>query len=152
MPRPGVCVINNRAFFVFGSLIAFYIPMIVMVATYVLTVQLLRKKARFAAENPEGDRFRRLGGRYASTKTTASSSSNMTTVTTAMRSSASSARRTSGCNEGKERWQLNYFQNHFFFKRKSCVKKIYIVFCIIKLQYKLYIVLHTTHISILYKS
>ncbi|KAL6417873.1 hypothetical protein ACFW04_012469 [Cataglyphis niger] len=57
MPHPRVCVINNRAFFVFGSLVAFYIPMIVMVATYVLTVQLLRKKARFAAEHPEGDHF-----------------------------------------------------------------------------------------------
>lgn len=68
MPKPGVCVINNRAFFVFGSLVAFYIPMIVMVGTYVLTVQLLRKKARFVAEHPEGDQFRRLGGRYPSTK------------------------------------------------------------------------------------
>ncbi|XP_032669519.1 D(2) dopamine receptor A isoform X2 [Odontomachus brunneus] len=105
-PRPGVCVINNRAFFVFGSLIAFYIPMIVMVATYVLTVQLLRKKARFAAEHPEGDQFRRLGGRYASAKTssTASSSSTTTTTTTAMRSSTSSARqaRVSGCNAETE--------------------------------------------------
>ncbi|XP_014475833.1 PREDICTED: D(2) dopamine receptor [Dinoponera quadriceps] len=101
-PRPGVCVINNRAFFVFGSLIAFYIPMIVMVATYVLTVQLLRKKARFAAEHPEGDQFRRLGGRYASAKTssTASSSSTTTTTTTVMRSSTSLTRQVhaSGCN------------------------------------------------------
>lgn len=39
MPDPGVCVINNRAFFVFGSLVAFYIPMIIMVVTYALTVQ-----------------------------------------------------------------------------------------------------------------
>lgn len=39
--RP-MCVINNRAFFVFGSLVAFYIPMVIMVITYVLTVQLLR--------------------------------------------------------------------------------------------------------------
>jgi 5-hydroxytryptamine receptor 2 len=74
MPRPGMCVINNRAFFVFGSLVAFYIPMIVMVATYVLTVQLLRRKARFAAsEHPEGEQFRRLGGRYASARTPSSS-------------------------------------------------------------------------------
>ncbi|XP_039312634.1 5-hydroxytryptamine receptor 2B [Solenopsis invicta] len=104
MPRPGECVINNRAFFVFGSLIAFYIPMIVMVATYVLTVQLLRKKARFAAENPEGDQFRRLGGRYASAKTTSSTASSSSTSTavasTAVRSSTSSTRqvRTSGCS------------------------------------------------------
>lgn len=113
MPRPGVCVINNRAFFVFGSLIAFYIPMIVMVATYVLTVQLLRKKARFAAENPEGDQFRRLGGRYASTKTTSStaSSSNATVATAStavVRSSATSTRqiRTSGYSAEKERWEF----------------------------------------------
>ncbi|KAG7205906.1 hypothetical protein KM043_007835 [Ampulex compressa] len=89
MPRPGTCVINNRAFFVFGSLIAFYIPMIVMVATYVLTVQLLRKKARFVAEHPESDQFRRLGGRYASTKTSSTSSATSTTMTTSMSSSIS---------------------------------------------------------------
>ncbi|KAL6424350.1 hypothetical protein ACFW04_009861 [Cataglyphis niger] len=106
MPHPRVCVINNRAFFVFGSLVAFYIPMIVMVATYVLTVQLLRKKARFAAEHPEGDHFRRLGGRYASAKTSSSTASSSSTITTstAMRSSSSSARliRTSGYSAEKE--------------------------------------------------
>ncbi|KAL3282807.1 hypothetical protein HHI36_005972 [Cryptolaemus montrouzieri] len=65
MPQPGRCVINNRAFFVFGSLVAFYIPMVIMVTTYALTVQLLRKKARFSAEHPENDQFiRRVGGRY----------------------------------------------------------------------------------------
>ncbi|KAK9703597.1 7 transmembrane receptor (rhodopsin family) [Popillia japonica] len=64
MPKPNECVINNRAFFVFGSLVAFYMPMVVMVVTYALTVQLLRKKARFAAEHPEADQFRRLGGRF----------------------------------------------------------------------------------------
>ncbi|XP_074040670.1 5-hydroxytryptamine receptor 2A isoform X2 [Leptinotarsa decemlineata] len=65
MPESGSCVINNRAFFVFGSLIAFYVPMVIMVVTYALTVQLLRKKARFAAEHPESEQFRRLGGRFA---------------------------------------------------------------------------------------
>ncbi|XP_070519853.1 5-hydroxytryptamine receptor 2A isoform X2 [Cardiocondyla obscurior] len=56
-------------------------------------VQLLRKKARFAAEDPEGDQFRRLGGRYASTKTSSTaSSSNTAGVITAARSSASTAR------------------------------------------------------------
>ncbi|XP_030747822.1 5-hydroxytryptamine receptor 2C-like [Sitophilus oryzae] len=65
MPDPQKCVINNRAFFVFGSLIAFYIPMTVMMISYALTVQLLRKKARFAAEHPESDQIRRLGGRFA---------------------------------------------------------------------------------------
>ncbi|XP_044001076.1 5-hydroxytryptamine receptor 2A isoform X2 [Aphidius gifuensis] len=68
MPAPGICVINNRAFFIFGSLVAFYIPMLVMVVTFVLTVQLLRKKARFVAEHPESNQFRRLGGGYSSTK------------------------------------------------------------------------------------
>ncbi|EJY57683.1 AAEL017162-PA, partial [Aedes aegypti] len=59
MPGPQECVINNRAFFVFGSLVAFYIPMVMMVVTYALTVQLLRKKARFLEEHPEGELFRR---------------------------------------------------------------------------------------------
>nr|CAD7427891.1 unnamed protein product [Timema monikensis] len=68
MPHQRLCVINNRAFFVFGSLAAFYIPMVIMVVTYALTVQLLRKKARFAAEHPDSDKFRRLGGRFAATK------------------------------------------------------------------------------------
>ncbi|XP_070852986.1 D(2) dopamine receptor B isoform X2 [Drosophila suzukii] len=64
MPEHNVCVINNRAFFVFGSLVAFYIPMLMMVTTYALTIPLLRKKARFAAEHPESELFRRLGGRF----------------------------------------------------------------------------------------
>ncbi|XP_055676690.1 octopamine receptor [Lutzomyia longipalpis] len=66
MPIHHKCVINNRAFFVFGSLVTFYIPMLIMVTTYALTVQLLRKKARFAAEHPESEIFRRLGGRFSS--------------------------------------------------------------------------------------
>ncbi|KAJ6636287.1 5-hydroxytryptamine receptor 2A, partial [Pseudolycoriella hygida] len=52
------CVINNRPFFVFGSLVAFYIPMIVMVTTFILTVMLLSQKAKFAIQHPEGDFFR----------------------------------------------------------------------------------------------
>lgn len=59
MPKPDKCVINNRAFFVFGSLVAFYVPMLVMVATYSLTVRLLSKKAKFAIQHPEGEIFRR---------------------------------------------------------------------------------------------
>lgn len=59
MPEPHTCAINNRAFFVLGSLVAFYIPMVIMVTTYALTVQLLKKKARFAVEHAEGDIFRR---------------------------------------------------------------------------------------------
>lgn len=186
MPRPGVCVINNRAFLMFGSLIAFYIPMIVMVATYVLTVQLLRKKARFAAENPEGDQFRRLGGRYASTKTTTSSStasaSNTATATTAVGSSTSTTRQTraSGCSAEKERCESDFIhtfiffslsrirsrmkefyssllifsaeemmpsslrsvRKHFLYNYRNFIIKLYYlyrIFCITKLQYKLYI-------------
>lgn len=66
MPQPGVCVINNRAFFVFGSLVAFYMPMLVMVVTYVLTVQLLRAKA--AHDGAQPDQFRRLWGRAVGAK------------------------------------------------------------------------------------
>ena len=40
------CVINNRGFAFFGSLAAFYVPMIIMVVSYALTVHLLRNKAR----------------------------------------------------------------------------------------------------------
>lgn len=61
IPQPNVCTINNKQFFVFGSLVAFYIPMVIMVSTYALTVQLLRKKARFAAAThpPESEIFQR---------------------------------------------------------------------------------------------
>lgn len=59
IPRQNVCTINNKQFFVYGSLVAFYIPMVIMVSTYALTVQLLRKKARFAAAHPESEIFRR---------------------------------------------------------------------------------------------
>lgn len=59
IPQRNVCTINNKQFFVYGSLVAFYIPMVIMVSTYALTVQLLRKKARFAAAHPESEIFRR---------------------------------------------------------------------------------------------
>lgn len=59
MPQDRQCMINNRAFFVFGSLVAFYVPMLMMVATYALTVQLLSKKAKFAIQHPESEVFRR---------------------------------------------------------------------------------------------
>ncbi|KAI4488577.1 hypothetical protein M0802_011525 [Mischocyttarus mexicanus] len=55
MPDSTTCVINNKIFFIFGSLIAFYIPTIVMILSYVLTVQLLRKRARFIAEYSKDD-------------------------------------------------------------------------------------------------
>lgn len=59
IPEKNVCSINNKPFFVYGSLVAFYIPMVIMVSTYALTVQLLRKKALFAAAHPESEIFRR---------------------------------------------------------------------------------------------
>lgn len=59
IPQKNVCTINNKQFFVYGSLVAFYIPMVIMVSTYALTVQLLRKKARFCAAHPESEIFRR---------------------------------------------------------------------------------------------
>ncbi|XP_076545056.1 5-hydroxytryptamine receptor 2A isoform X2 [Osmia lignaria lignaria] len=115
MPRPGTCVINNRAFFVFGSLIAFYIPMIVMVATYVLTVQLLRQKARFVAEHPERDQFRRLGGRYSSTKTSTTGTTTTASLSTrhAWRTSGTGlgSERCKGARTGKQQPQLNFTVN-----------------------------------------
>ena len=59
MPKPKQCVINNRTFFIFGSLFAFYVPMVLMVITYALTVQLLKKKARFIVEHSDSETFRR---------------------------------------------------------------------------------------------
>lgn len=44
MPGPGVCEMNNQHFLIFGSLLAFYIPMVIMVATYVLTVHHLKRQ------------------------------------------------------------------------------------------------------------
>ncbi|CAK9819135.1 5-hydroxytryptamine receptor 2B [Anthophora quadrimaculata] len=118
MPRPGTCVINNRAFFVFGSLIAFYIPMIVMVATYILTVQLLRQKARFVAEHPERDQFRRLGGRYFSTKASSTTSTTGTTTSSSFStryawrtSGGSGSERCKGARPAKSEPQLNFSVN-----------------------------------------
>lgn len=62
MPHEQMCTINNRAFFVFGSLVTFYIPMIIMVTTFALTVRLLGKKAKFAHSHPDSDKWRRLEG------------------------------------------------------------------------------------------
>ena len=42
MPQPSVCEMNNQHFLIFGSLLAFYIPMVIMVVTYVLTVHHLK--------------------------------------------------------------------------------------------------------------
>ncbi|KAL5274442.1 hypothetical protein ACFFRR_000902 [Megaselia abdita] len=68
MPQPDVCVINNKAFFVFGSAIAFYIPMIIMVWTYGLTVNYLKLKASFidSENNEHTEYFRRSSGKVSS--------------------------------------------------------------------------------------
>ena len=44
MPTNEVCEMNNQHFLIFGSLLAFYIPMVIMVTTYVLTVHHLKKQ------------------------------------------------------------------------------------------------------------
>ena len=44
MPTDEVCEMNNQHFLIFGSLLAFYIPMVIMVTTYVLTVHHLKKQ------------------------------------------------------------------------------------------------------------
>ncbi|XP_054159312.1 5-hydroxytryptamine receptor 2B-like [Oppia nitens] len=46
-PEPLVCAISSRPFQILGSLSAFFCPMIVMLSSYVLTVRLLRRKAKF---------------------------------------------------------------------------------------------------------
>ncbi|XP_037089605.1 D(2) dopamine receptor-like [Pollicipes pollicipes] len=67
MPSPKVCAINNRMFFVLGSLLAFFIPMIIMVITYSLTTLLLRRKCRSGATL----RHRHVGRSLARTALTA---------------------------------------------------------------------------------
>ena len=66
MPEPYTCAINNQAFFIIGSLCAFYIPMVIMVVSYALTVHLLRKKAKFTIDAPSGKA--RTMGRYRSVR------------------------------------------------------------------------------------
>ena len=44
MPEEHICEMNNKYFLVIGSLLSFYIPMVIMVTTYVLTVHHLKKK------------------------------------------------------------------------------------------------------------
>ncbi|XP_049855799.1 D(2) dopamine receptor [Schistocerca gregaria] len=60
MPSERQCAINNRYFFVLGSLVAFYVPMLAMVVTYALTAQLLRSKARAASAPVAGRRCSRI--------------------------------------------------------------------------------------------
>ncbi|CAG5036450.1 unnamed protein product [Parnassius apollo] len=64
MPTPDLCVINNRLFWVFGSLVAFYIPMLMMVVSFALTVQLLKRQALLAATPVPGATQRRQCGGF----------------------------------------------------------------------------------------
>lgn len=55
-----LCAINNDFFKNIGSMIAFYVPLVIMVITYSLTVHLLKKQAKLCCDNPsEGVRLRR---------------------------------------------------------------------------------------------
>merc|ERR550532_2106163 len=38
MPNTVTCEMNNETFLIFGSLLSFYIPMVIMVTTYALTI------------------------------------------------------------------------------------------------------------------
>lgn len=58
MPKPEQCGINNRIFFVFGSLFSFYIPVAIMAIAYALSFRLLKEKARFIEKLSDGS-FRR---------------------------------------------------------------------------------------------
>ena len=44
MPQPLECAMTNQHFLIFGSLLAFYLPMVIMVVTYVLTVHHLKNQ------------------------------------------------------------------------------------------------------------
>ncbi|CAK9827806.1 5-hydroxytryptamine receptor 2B [Anthophora retusa] len=89
-----------------------------MVATYILTVQLLRQKARFVAEHPERDQFRRLGGRYFSTKASSTTSTTGTTTSSSFStryawrtSGGSGSERCKGARSAKSEPQLNFSVN-----------------------------------------
>ena len=44
MPAPNICEMVNEHFLIFGSLLSFYIPMVIMVTTYALTIHHLKKQ------------------------------------------------------------------------------------------------------------
>ncbi|VVD01931.1 unnamed protein product [Leptidea sinapis] len=69
MPTPELCVINNRLFWIFGSLVAFYIPMLTMVVSFALTVQLLKRQAILAATPVPGGTQRRQCGAFDNSST-----------------------------------------------------------------------------------
>lgn len=51
VPAPYECAISNKYFLIFGSMLAFFIPMFVMVPSYIMTVRLLSHRAKFARNN-----------------------------------------------------------------------------------------------------
>ena len=44
MPAPNICEMVNEHFLILGSLLSFYIPMVIMVTTYALTIHYLKKQ------------------------------------------------------------------------------------------------------------
>ncbi|XP_038050096.1 5-hydroxytryptamine receptor 2A-like [Patiria miniata] len=46
----GVCALTNRLFMIYGSIIAFFIPLVIIVVTYSRTAHVLNKKARAFAK------------------------------------------------------------------------------------------------------
>ncbi|XP_052782305.1 5-hydroxytryptamine receptor 2A-like isoform X2 [Mya arenaria] len=47
------CLLNNDGFIIYGSILAFFIPLIIMVITYTLTVRLLRKQSKLCDPNSQ---------------------------------------------------------------------------------------------------
>ena len=45
MPPTGVCQINNRYFVIIGSLLSFFLPLIIIITMYCLTTHLLKNQA-----------------------------------------------------------------------------------------------------------
>ncbi|XP_052826760.1 5-hydroxytryptamine receptor 2C [Octopus bimaculoides] len=47
------CLVNNDYFIIYGSIIAFFIPLVIMVVTNVLTMQLLNEQARLCSQKKD---------------------------------------------------------------------------------------------------
>ncbi|CAI9727611.1 5-hydroxytryptamine receptor 2C-like [Octopus vulgaris] len=58
------CLVNNDYFIIYGSIIAFFIPLVIMVVTNVLTMQLLNEQARLCNQKKDEGRpmIRRVQG------------------------------------------------------------------------------------------
>jgi 5-hydroxytryptamine receptor 2 len=50
----GICALANPHFIIYGSISAFFIPLLIMVVTYVLTIRLLHEKAKQCQSSKEG--------------------------------------------------------------------------------------------------